>query len=112
MLLDDNNMSKCKPIRTPMNSGTEARENGENALDEKGASTYRDIVGSLLCFATKTRPDLCVAASSLESHVERPCDNHMFAATRVLQFLKGALERWMKLKPVNENQLRAYVDLR
>lgn len=105
-LLGDNNMAEWKAMSTPMNSSTELRGNDNNTLDEKGASTYRIIIGSLLYSAIETRPEFCVAASTLGSYVERPCDHDMAAAKLVLRYLKGTLKRRMKLEPGNESQLR------
>lgn len=92
-LLDDNNMAECKPISTPMNDGTDARDDNENVLNDRVASTYRSNVGSLLYIAIKIRPDLSVAASSLGSCGERPCGYYMVAAKQVLRCLKRPLER-------------------
>lgn len=62
-------------------------------LDEKDASTYRSIVSSLLYIFIKTRPDHCVAARSLGSHVGRPCDHNMVAAKEAQHYMKDTLER-------------------
>lgn len=109
-LLDGNNMAKCKPKSILRNTGIEVRESDENTLNEKGASSYRSIIDRLLYIDIETRPNLCVAASSLGLHVEHQCDHHIVAAKHVLKYLKGTLERLMKLEPGDERQLSAYVD--
>lgn len=109
-LLNHKNILECKLMSDSMNFGAEIRKNDVKMLLEKGASTCRSIVGSLLFTAIKSHLDLCVATSSHGSHVGRPCDQHMIAAKRVFQHLKRKLERWMKLELNVESQLRAYVD--
>ena len=50
---------------------------------------YRELIGSLMYLTTCTRPDLAFAVGHLSRYVERPTQQHIGAAKRVLRYLIG-----------------------
>jgi hypothetical protein len=65
-------MSECKPAMTPMAevffTGYDAEE-GKAVVD---VELYRQIIGSLLYLALRTRPDVLVAVSILTRFIQSP----------------------------------------
>lgn len=102
-------MSDGKPVRSPLQTDIGIIHK-PNPLCDEGRTKYGSIVGSLLYLATKTRPDLCVVASALCSHVESPTDKQMGAVKHALRYFKGSAQYELILCPGTLNQLIAYVD--
>ena len=81
-------MSKSTPIKTPMVSGAKLAKTGENLLPD--GNRYAELVGSLICLATATRPDIACAMGVLSRYMACPEKDHMRAAKGVLRCLHGA----------------------
>lgn len=111
-LLEENNLGASKPMRTLMISKIDQGVNDQkkDVLDESEARKYRSIVGSISCIATKTRPDLSMAASSFGACFEQSSRARLVVSKRALRYLKGTSEYWMMLKPGMVNQLSAFID--
>lgn len=84
-------MEEARSTTTPVNSNPESTKLGKHTEDEKDATRYGSIVGSLYN-AMKTRTDLCVAAISLGTHVDRSCQVHFVAANCPLPYSKGTMD--------------------
>ena len=59
------------------------------ALSEEKAVEYREIVGSLLWLATRTRPEISYIVGVLSRFFSAPTTEHMQVALDVLRYLKG-----------------------
>jgi hypothetical protein len=59
------------------------------ALSEEKAVEYREIVGSLLWLATRTRPEISFIVGVLSRFFSAPTTEHMQVALDVLRYLKG-----------------------
>jgi len=92
LVLSDQPMLSLRPVKTPFlysdlsipPEGKEVRD-----LDTKEHSIYRSIVGQLLYAANITRIDLSYIVGALARHVTSPCDYHLAAAKKALQYLRG-----------------------
>ena len=85
----------CGPFATPSGGGNRyfmlfvddyTRWTDVWLLPNKQA--YQAIVGSLMCIALATRPDISYAVSALSRYNSRPLASHLTAAKRVLHYLK------------------------
>ncbi len=80
----------AKPRSVPLDPGTRLLPAGESpALDIAAASTYREIVGSLMYLAMLTRPDIAHSISALSRYMSAPSSAHMAAAHSILRYLAG-----------------------
>ena len=67
-------------------------------LNEKEATQYRSIVGSLLCSAVCTRPDLMYTVSKLGSKVSKPSQNDKAILKRTLRYVQDTLDKKLTFK--------------
>lgn len=79
-LLLKTQMLEPKPMMTTMIKKPESSRTDSVSLDGEEALKFRSIVGSFMCIANKTRPDISVAASTLGIGVENTCQYDMIAA--------------------------------
>ena len=94
LLLEENEMSNCKPLSTPM-----CREDADDCLHAQGpepphmetadASLYRRSVARLNYLALD-RPDIAVAVNRLARTMSSPRLGNEVALKRVLRYLQGA----------------------
>ena len=73
-------------------------------------SLYRNIVGSLLYIANRTRPDIMTAVSILTQFVSAPNNSLWKAALRVLRYLRGTREYVLVFNGCSDYRLQGYVD--
>lgn len=86
-------MYDLKRIRTPMNSSSVTTENDDDALDNGGVTKFESIVKSLLHIRILTAPDVGVAISLFNTHVEVPLRINMLTIKRAIKYLKRTAER-------------------
>ncbi|XP_031116789.1 uncharacterized protein LOC116020454 [Ipomoea triloba] len=86
-ILQENGFLEAKPAKTPSVPG-QRLTNLEGTLLEQ-PEIFRRLVGKLL-YLTNTRPDITYAVQQLSQFVDKPRDNHLVAAHRVLRYLKGS----------------------
>jgi hypothetical protein len=97
------NMTDCKPVSTPLQSGVKlsksmcatSKEDREDMADVP----YRSAVGSLIYLVTGTRPDIAVAVGEVSKYLENPGRLHWAAVKRILRYLKGTTEMNILVKP-------------
>ncbi|KAK5795584.1 hypothetical protein PVK06_036853 [Gossypium arboreum] len=101
------NMSKCKPVSTPVALGEKLSSISEHdRVDEK---EYRSLVGCLL-YLTATRLDILYAVSFLSRFMHCCNVTHFKAAKRVLRYVKGTLGYGVKFERIEELKLVGYSD--
>lgn len=97
-ILDRFGMANCKNMDTPMALGSEV-----NMVPFAGIATkkqvqqYQSIIGSCNYAAVQTRPDISYNMSILSQFLCNPSPQHIKAAVRVLQYLKGTQFRALVL---------------
>ncbi|CAM8896551.1 unnamed protein product [Rhodiola kirilowii] len=86
-LLAETGLLACKPCSTPM----DVKENLALSTAEKVSdpTQYRKLVGKLV-YLNVTRPDIAFAVHTVSQFLANPTTDHLRAAQRVLQFIKGA----------------------
>ena len=65
-------MEDCKPVATPLETGTEQNRPEE----EFDISLYQSAVGSLIYALVATRPDICFAVGVVSRHMSKPLGCH------------------------------------
>lgn len=87
-VLEQFNMTDCKPVNTPLECGMKLEKGDQTDPDSK----YRSLVGCIMYIAVCTRPDIVHAASLLSQFNNCHSDIHWKAAKRVLRYLKGTID--------------------
>ncbi|CAM8920684.1 unnamed protein product [Rhodiola kirilowii] len=85
-LLEEHNMTDCKPSKTPLELKHKLGMSTEPVLSDP--LPYRRLVGKLI-YLTITRPDLAYPVHILSQFMQSPSEEHLRAAHRLLRFIKG-----------------------
>ena len=116
-LLDEWNLSSCKPASTPFPSNLsdlpDAPPNSlPNLSDVDLLPKYQRIVGCLLYLAVSTRPDIAYYAMWFGQFNANPSRRHFLAAKHVLRYLSGTRTLALSLgspSPAVPSTLRGYL---
>ncbi|CAM8913862.1 unnamed protein product [Rhodiola kirilowii] len=106
-LLQENNLTQCKPSRTPMDIKHKLSLSQAPFLDDP--LQYRKLVGKLI-YLTITRPDLSYTVHVLSQFMQRPTTDHLQAIQRVLRYLKGAPAQGLLFQEHSDLTLNAFCD--
>ena len=87
-LLEKFGMEDAKSVATPCDANNKLVkvEDGEERI---GQGIYQSAVGSLMYFATGTRPDIIFAVYNVAKFCSDPTKRHWTAVKRILRYLKG-----------------------
>ena len=89
-VLEQFNMSDCKPASTPAEPNSKLIKSVDGEKDYDAAKfPYREAIGALLWIARTCRPDILYAVNKLGSHCNNPNTSHVTAAKRVFRYLQG-----------------------
>ena len=92
-LLEQYNMSGCKPVPTPAVVGNKLSREEEPATEEEKREMqevpYRRAVGGLLYLSVCTRPDIEQSVNTVSKFCNNPGKKHWEAVKRILRYLKG-----------------------
>jgi hypothetical protein len=86
---------------------SEAHHERGELVDSK---LYQSLIGSLLCAATSTRPDIAFAVNTLSQHLCEPYTIHMLAATHVLRYLVDTNDQVLRYERGAGPKLVGYTD--
>lgn len=86
-LLQDTGLIGSKPCSTPMDPQLKLHKAA--GLPIPDPSVYRRLIGRLL-YLTHTRPNIAFAVTHLSQFLQRPPDQHLQVAMRVVKYIKGA----------------------
>lgn len=111
-------MENCTPVRTPMMENYHAMVGCVSPTDEDRKQVakvpYREVLGSLLYLARRTRPDISLAVGILCRSSHDPTMGQWMSVLRILRYLKGTLEYGVFIggTPVKERKvhIEAYTD--
>ena len=92
-ILNKFGMNDCRPVKTPAVNDIYS---GEDHLCDKNIP-YREVVGSLLYLATRTRPDIAAAVGAVARQVENPMISHWIAVKRILRYIRGTSDYCLTL---------------
>lgn len=87
-LLKDTGFLTCKPTATPISNDCRLQKEGKLIND---SSSYRRLIGKML-YLTITRPDIAYPVQQLSQFLDCPTEEHVFAAYRVLRYIKGSID--------------------
>jgi hypothetical protein len=72
----------------------------------------REVIGSLLYLAVRTRPDIAVAVNVLAKHIQDPKPCHWEGFKRVLRYLRGTAKHGLCYASLGPNStLKIYCDV-
>jgi hypothetical protein len=100
-------MLNCKPLSTPMASGTILSAYGQDMC--KDPHMYRSVIGALQ-YATLTRPDLSFSVNKLSQYMHTPTEEHWNAAKRILRYVAGTLNHGLQFYKQASPRVQAYSD--
>lgn len=70
---------------------------------------FRQLVGSLF-YLTITRPDIAYSVGVISQFMDKPCEGHLTAAKRILQYVKGIVSFGLMYKQNTLFSLCGFVD--
>ncbi|CAM8910734.1 unnamed protein product [Rhodiola kirilowii] len=106
-LLEDINLTQCKPSRTPMDIKHKLSLSQAPLLDDP--LQYMKLVGKLI-YLTITRPDLSFAVHVLSLFMHKPTTDHLQAVQEVLRYIKGAPAQGLLFPANSDLALYAFCD--
>lgn len=100
-------MKNSNSVRNPIVPGQKLSKtrNGEVA----DPTVFKQLIGSLR-YLTATRPDLIYSVNLVSRYMEKPYEEHMLAAKRILRYVKGTTEYGIQYKCGEERVLIGFVD--
>lgn len=106
-LLTDAGLLGCRPSSVPMDPSVKlSAEDGELL---PSAEPYRRLIGKLM-YLTTTRPDISFAVNKLCQYSSAPRKPHLYAAHKVLHYLKGTIGQGLFFPADDDYQLTAFCD--
>jgi len=97
-LLEDVDLTSCKPASTPLDPSTRLYQDGGSPYPD--ITAYRRLVGRLL-YLTTTRPDISFATQQLKQFMSSPTETHYKDALRVLGYIKRSPSRGLFFPPIS-----------
>ncbi|KAK2442749.1 putative mitochondrial protein [Trifolium repens] len=106
-ILERFDMLNCNAVQCPIVPGCKlTKEGGGENVD---VTLFKQIVGSLM-YLTATRPDIMFAVCLISRYMEKPTDEHLLAAKKVLRYVKGTVEFGVQYLKNGEPELLGYTD--
>ncbi|CAM8999359.1 unnamed protein product [Rhodiola kirilowii] len=106
-LLEEHNLTDCKPAKTPIELKHKLSLSTEPLLSDP--LQYQRLIGKLI-YMTITRPDLSYPVHILSQFMQQPTTKHLRAAHRVLRYIKGAPAQGLFFSADSTLQLQGFCD--
>ncbi|CAM8999551.1 unnamed protein product [Rhodiola kirilowii] len=106
-LLSEAGLLACKPSVIPMDTNHKLGLSTAPVLDDP--MPYRRLVGQLI-YLTNTRPDLAYPVHILSQFMNKPTDDHLKAAHKVLRYIKMAPAQGLFYPSGKDLRLSAFCD--
>lgn len=100
-------MESCNSVRNPIIPGHKLSKEGTG--EEVNPTTFKQLVGSLR-YLTVTRPDIIFSVNLVSRFMEKPKEQHMLAAKRILRYIQGKTEFGIQYVRGGEEKLVGYAD--
>ncbi|XP_024195747.1 uncharacterized mitochondrial protein AtMg00810-like [Rosa chinensis] len=91
-LIHKSGLDDCHIHTTPCKSGLKLLRDTGVPLQSHDVTQFRSVVGCLQ-YLTFTRPDISYAVNSVCQFLHNPTDIHLYAARRILKYVKGTLHQ-------------------
>ena len=91
-----------RPVGTPMSIGHKLSKNKNSRKVDQ--TTYRSMIGKLQ-YAVHTRPDIALVVSMVARSSVNPKDNHMMEIKRIMRYLKGTKDYYLRYKKGGNSNL-------
>ncbi|GKD44173.1 ribonuclease H-like domain-containing protein, partial [Tanacetum coccineum] len=105
-LLDRAHMDNCNSSRTPIDTESKLRGDGDLVSDP---TLYRSLAGSLQ-YLTFTRSDISYAVQQVCLYMHDPRESHFSVLKRILRYVRGTLDYGLQLFSSSTIDLVAYSD--
>lgn len=107
-ILEKYRMDDCRSVTAPLIPGHRLTE--VSSEDKNIECPYREAIGALMYLATKTRPDILYATTLLAKFCEQPKDKHWLAVKRLMRYLRGTENTFLKFERQSTLGLCVYTD--
>lgn len=97
-------------VTTPATDDLFAIEEDSEALLKKEKEKFHSMVARLLYMAKRARPDILTCVSFLSTRVLAPTKQDWKKITRVLKYLNGSKERFLKVTGSHNFGIEAFID--
>jgi hypothetical protein len=95
-ILERHGMSNCTAVSTPMQHDHKialAKPPEGYQASERDIRDYQAVIGAVMFAMICTRPDIAFAVNTLAQFASNPAPFHQQAVKRVLQYLRGTIDR-------------------
>eukprot|EP00253_Pinus_taeda_P034873 PITA_34873 len=100
-------MENCKPVPTPVATGTKLSKDDEGS--DVNPTLFKRLVGSLM-YLTSTRPDIMQGVSLVSRFMETPKDTHWSAGKRILRYIVGTRDCGIMYASTEKKELIGYTN--
>lgn len=98
-------MENCNSVNTSVDSGVELKK--ETKTGDVDSTYFKSLVGSVH-FLTCTRPDILYGVRLISRYMKTPNQPHLYAAKRILRYIKGTIDDGLFYKPTDNFNLVGY----
>nr|GEY60432.1 ribonuclease H-like domain-containing protein [Tanacetum cinerariifolium] len=102
-LLERAHMTNCNPSRTPIDTESKLRCDGDSVSD---LTLYRSLAGSLK-YLTFTQPDISYVVQQVCLYMHDPREPHFLPIKRILRYVRGTLNFGLQLYSSSTTELVA-----
>ena len=106
-MLKNFGMDCCKPVLTPIDTN---KFDSTHVDNDKNVLKFREVVGCLNYLANISRPDIAYAVNYVSRFTESPLECHFQMLKRLLRYLRGTTELYLKYKCDSDFKLTCYSD--
>lgn len=107
--LKTNGISRHEKRSTPMDTQPFPMKN-ESQASEADIKTYQEMIGALLYYAQRTRPDIAVSVNILSRFATNPSSDHLERARRIFHYLNQTIDWKLRIVGTKPLTMRAFCD--
>jgi len=100
-------MENCKPLPTPVATGTKLSKDDEGS--DVNPTLFKRLVGSLM-YLTATRPDIMQGVSLIFRFMETPKDTHWSGGKRIMRYIVGTTDCGIMYESTKKKDLIGYTE--
>ncbi|KAG8488055.1 hypothetical protein CXB51_018006 [Gossypium anomalum] len=101
------NMKDCKPVAMPAELGMKLSV--DSSREPVNSTLFKSIIG-ILRHLTIMRPDIIYAVGIVNRYMEKPKQDHLIAAKRILRYIKGTMDQGLFYTHSQSSKLVGYSD--